>query len=241
MPYGGYVRWQVSNWNYTGNRTLRDVSVWAHSKSGNGGDDKAYGVYHEANDGTRTLHSYAEVWEPDFSVRKQWIFDGSGRATQYNVTASGDPKFQVDSTWATDANGKPNISATVTTYDPGKTYAKAKRTEQDIDVFGNMTQMRLFDWGAGTSRRVYSNTYLNAAPYASLAAGNVYIKNRLLTSSYSENGGTPVTLATNTYDNYAVGCVGLWNGCAMIATTGARQKDPAYTTEIGRASCRERV
>ena len=138
----------------------------------------------------------------------------------------------MDSTWATDANGKPNISATVTTYDPGKTYAKAKRTEQDIDVFGNMTQMRLFDWGAGTSRRVYSNTYLNAAPYASLAAGNVYIKNRLLTSSYSENGGTPVTLATNTYDNYAVGCVGLWNGCAMIATTGARQKDPAYTTSF---------
>ena len=58
LPYGGYVRWNVATWNYTGNRSLRDVSYWVHSKSGGAGDEKSYAIAHEANNGRQTLHNY---------------------------------------------------------------------------------------------------------------------------------------------------------------------------------------
>lgn len=45
----------------------------------------------------------------------------------------------------------------------------------------------------------------------------------------SENGGAPVTLVTNVYDDYNAGCSGGAN-CSIVATTNARQKDSAYTT-----------
>ena len=57
LPYGGYVRWNLTSWNYTASRTQREVSAWIHSKDGTAGAEKSYGIGHEANDGTRTLHS----------------------------------------------------------------------------------------------------------------------------------------------------------------------------------------
>ena len=81
----------------------------------------------------------------------------------------------------------------MTTYDLGQTYAASKRVEQVQDTWGNLTSMKLFNWGvsSGTPRRQFTNTYVTNPTYIT-----AYIRNRLLTTTMSENGGTPVTLVT---------------------------------------------
>jgi RHS repeat-associated protein len=234
-PYGGYVRWNLGAWNYTGSRQLRDVWQWIHSKSGSAGDEKTYGINHEANDGSRTLHNVAQVWEPDGTVFKQWSFDAAGLTTQYDVVKwpGWDFQYRTESTWSTDANGKKYISVAVATNDPGKAFAIVKKTEQTLDVFGNMTEMKLWDWKLPANpwpaaRRVYTNSYLATSPYVT-----AYIRNRLLVSSYTENGVLPATvLVSNAYDDYSPGCLGGAGSCAMLATSSARQKDAAYTGSL---------
>lgn len=234
FPQGGYLRWNLGTWNYSASRSQREITHWIH-KSQSGGSEESYPVSHETAGTTGSIHVYTGILEPSASAYKQWAFNSSGFTTQYSVYAyGGTSKLQVDSTWTTDGYGKPYIGVTTTTYDPGAAYAKSKRTEQTLDNFGNMTQMKLFDWGlsSGTPRRLYTNTYLSSGSYSSFASPNVYIKNRLLTSTYSENGGSAITLVQNEYDNYSPGCPTGIGSCAITATSGARQKDSAYTTSF---------
>jgi YD repeat-containing protein len=162
------------------------------------------------------------------TAHKFWQFNSSGLVTQHYTRAlpGSDRPLQVDSTWTTDANGKPYIGVATTTYDVGKAYQVWKRTEQTLDAYGNLTQMKVFDWGnSSTARRVYTNTYLATSNYV-----NAYIRNRLLTTTYSENGGSAETMVSHEYDNYAAGCASGVGSCAITATSGARQKDSAFGT-----------
>lgn len=49
-------------------------------------------------------------------------------------------------TWAQDAAGNPYISAAETTLDPGTAYELKRKTEQDVDVRGNLLAQRHYDW-----------------------------------------------------------------------------------------------
>ena len=54
---------------------------------------------------------------------------------------------QTDLTWAVNGLGRPYIQAQQTQIDPGQTYAKTMRSEQTVDVRGNLIQSKLSDFG----------------------------------------------------------------------------------------------
>ena len=62
-----------------------------------------------------------------------------GPYVKHNMHTSpgGKNKFRADTTWTSDGLGKPYISATVTTYDLGQSYAASKRVEQVQDTWVN--------------------------------------------------------------------------------------------------------
>ena len=112
--------------------------------------------------------------------------------------------------WTTDSVGNPYISTDTATEDEGNPTQIVKQTTQTLDQYGNVTQMKIFDYGFGsTPMRTYTNTYLATSAYTSL-----YIFNRLLSSTVTDGTHT-TTLATNVYDNatdaYCTGTYSLTN------------------------------
>jgi hypothetical protein len=234
IPYGGYARWDLAAITYNASRQVREVTAFVHAKDGTALTEKSYPLIHESNTSTLSQHAFTQLREPGGSptAAKEWIFGNpvgvAGMVTQYKVyqLPTWEIKQWVDTFWGVDGYNKPYITGSRTYDDVGKSYQVEKRVEQTQDTWGNLTSMRVFNWGAtgGTPRRQYTNTYLTTGPYAS-----AYIRNRLLSSTMSENGGAAVTLVTNEYDNYGAGCAG-GASCVITATSGARQKDAAYTT-----------
>ncbi len=94
-----------------------------------------------------------------------------------------------------------NYGTGFTALDEGQTYQKQSKREQTIDTHGNVTQVKIYDFGSGTTpaptpARVYDNTYANAG-----ALTTRHIWNRLASAVLS-GGGQSVTMVSNTYDAY---------------------------------------
>ena len=90
---------------------------------------------------------------------------------------------------------KPYISSILTTLDPGTGNQKQAKTEQTLDLYGNATQTKVYDYGSlVTPARTYTNTYLTDSNYISR-----YIRDRLTLSTVT-NGSETITLVTNGYD-----------------------------------------
>ncbi|GEM_PF-1575541 len=228
LPFGGYVRWQVSDWNYSGGRSTREVYSWVHSKSpfGTAPEEKSYYIAHEANNSNQTLHTATTVQEPDGSTIQSWWFNGSGRVTQHDVYAM--PgwvyKLRVIPAWTTDTNGKPYIGSTTTTWDVGQgVNEKWKRGDQTLDDWGNVKDAKLYDWNnSSTPKRVFDNTFWSFG-------SSVFIKNRLSQQTFMQDG-SGVTTVQNNFDQYVSNC-GITGGCAIGAVTSPRLHDSAmYTT-----------
>jgi YD repeat-containing protein len=83
--------------------------------------------------------------------------------------------------------------------DADQSWQKQKKTEQTLDIYGNVTQTKLYDYGSlSTPAKIFNSTFVTDSNYTSR-----YIRNRLLSSSVSNgSGGGTVTLVTNTYDQY---------------------------------------
>jgi YD repeat-containing protein len=242
LPFGGYVRWAVGEVVYTGGRSTREVYSWIHSKSplGSAPDEKSYYIGHETNTSSLTLHTSATVQEPDGSTLKSWTFNANGRVTQHDVIAMPGwvSKLRVVPTWTTDTYGKPYIGSTTTTWDLGQgVNEKWKRTDQLIDIWGNVTQTKLYDWNnSTTAKRIFDNTY---ADFGS----SVFLKNRVSQQTFTQDNST-VTTIENAYDQYIANCP-VSGGCAMATVSNPRLHDTAtyttsYTTRGNLTSSRSR-
>ena len=84
-----------------------------------------------------------------------------GLISQYQGLTGSTVLQQVDTTWSTNNVG-PYLSSTTTTMDPGTPYATAKRVDQVVDTWGNMTSVMLYNYD-GSTRRTYANTYSTAS------------------------------------------------------------------------------
>src|SRR5262249_25577463 len=146
-----------------------------------------------------------------------------GLVTQYqgiDTWASPIVKTQSDFTWMQDANGNSYISRTDATADPGQSYAVTARTEQTVDVNGNVTQVKNYAYGnLSTPARTTNYSYLGGSSYTSR-----YILNRL-TSAVLTDGTMSVTLVTNSYDQTTPANV-----------TGLRQWDSAMQSVTARGN-----
>jgi RHS repeat-associated protein len=195
---GGYQAWSYHNVTYTTGATFREVQTRSLSKDGVGVTN--YPFSHETS--TLNLHSYTIIDDPGGVGEKYWAFSlsgaNTGMVTQYQGRKLPGPVAltQNDFTWAQDANGNLFIRSALTTQDPGQTYQAQKRTDQDVDIYGNVTTVLNFDYNSLTTpARSYNYTYLTGSNYSSR-----YIFNRLTQAKVSTGGVGTLTLATITYD-----------------------------------------
>ena len=137
------------------------------------------------------MHSYTILDDPGGVGEKYWAFSTSGTyeglVTQYQGRQLPGPvtKTQNDFTWAQDAVSNSYISNTLTTADPGQTYQAQKQTSQIVDIYGNVTQVKNFDWGNLTSPvKTYNYTYLGGTGSHTYLTD--YIRNRLSTAMVSD-------------------------------------------------------
>ena len=57
------------------------------------------------------------------------------------------PLVQNDYIWTQDTVGNNYINSVTTTADPTQSYAAAKKTAQTLDIHGNVTQVKTYDYG----------------------------------------------------------------------------------------------
>jgi YD repeat-containing protein len=221
LPYGGYIGWVYDNVTYTNGATFRQVQTRNLSKDGI--NVTSYPFSHESS--TLNLHSYTIIDDPGGVGEKYWAFSlsgaNTGMVTQYQGRQLPGPVTltQNDFTWQQDANGNLFIQSALTTQDIGQSYQAQKRTDQNVDVHGNVTQVFQYDFNSLTTpARVYSYTYLNSSNYTSL-----YIFNRLTQATLSTPTLMPTLLATNTYDNGG-------SGGFALAPSGVTVWDSAYAS-----------
>ena len=246
FPAGGDMRWDYVNFLYGEDRDLREVSnryVSQASSGGGYGPEVVYPITHGVDSqglqgslGDFATHQTTQIYDPN-NGEKAWTFISNymtgfngdwttvGLVNQYDQRsgANGVSLKQDNFTWATDANGNHYISQDQTVMNAGQSYAQTATTQQTIDVYGNVTQKKVFDYtNANTPIRIYNYTYLNTPSYLAR-----YIRNRLVSAQVTDGyGQNPAVLTANQYDT--VSC-----SSPMPDTSTATQHDAAYAAANG--------
>ena len=224
LGYGGYLHWTYGNVTYTGGITYREVQSRYLSKDGT--SSTLYGFSHEATPGT--IHQYTIIDDPGGVGEKYWSFSQTGANTgmvgQFQGRQRPGPvtKAQNDITWTQDATGNLYIRSVLETLDPGQSYQVQKKTDQNVDIHGNVTDVFQYDYNSLTvPARIYSLKYLNTSAYTAL-----HIYDRLTQATFSSGPSNNTILATNSYDT------GGWGS----NFTGPPRWDTSYTTVTARGN-----
>ncbi len=138
---------------------------------------------------------YAFNYDPVAIAPNYWLM---GLQNEYWEKADGSNAL-LDKviTWTRDnsPSANPYISQVTSAPDQNYTPSTQMTTQQTLDGYGNVTLMKIFDYGNHTTpMRTYTNTYLDSG-YCS----TYHICNRLLASQVTD-GTNSLTLVTNTYD-----------------------------------------
>jgi len=201
LPFGGELRWTHADFAYTGGRTYREVISRQLVKQ-SGATPTTYAITRPAGDSAHYVHSQAVIDDPGGQGQRAWNFTtvagfniGLVSSFEQRQMPGSVVKAKQEYTWTQDANLRPYISAVVATIDPGTGNQKQSKTEQTLDVYGNVTQTKQYAFGnLTTPARTYTNTYLASGNYPTY-----HLNNRLLTSQVTDGTNT-VTLVSNTYD-----------------------------------------
>jgi len=222
LPYGGYLGWQFSNYQYVGTRLQPEVQNRYLSKDGSIPSQTTYQILRDPADSNRNVHQFAYLLDPGNVGAKVWFFYTD--SSQFNVgllVAHEDRQFpgptivvRRDYTWTQDSVGNPFLSTALTTVDPGANQTQKKVT-QSIDTHGNLTAMNVYDFGnLTTPARSYTYYYLSDANYTSR-----YIYNRVTSVwLFSQQ------LIGNAYDNQATGGCASY-GASLSNASGQREHD----------------
>jgi len=201
FPYQGELRWTYNEFTFTGNRTVREVATRQLVKQ-SGATPWNYTISHPSGDTAQSAHSATTLDDAGGIGQRYWTFVTSagftnGLVATFEKRAVPGPvlKEKETYTWTQDAAGRPYVGTVLSESFHTDSTVKQSKTEQTLDVYGNLTQMKQYDFGnLATAARTYTNTYLTGANYTSR-----YIFNRL-TQAQVTNGTNTVTLASNTYD-----------------------------------------
>ncbi len=208
LPYGGHLRWDHYNYTYTDSQTHPEVQYRYLAKAA-GAPETTYTL---GRDGGDTYHGHAYLSGPAGVGSINWTFMACGLVSnKWTYTDQGVAKLHHEYGWSSDSQGNGYISSVTTTHDTWQTYEKQFKTEQTLDIHGNVTQRKIYDFGNLTTPvRTYNYTYLTDSNYTSR-----HIRNRLATGELSVPGAT-ITLVTNTYDS-----------TSLTNRTGLREHDTA--------------
>jgi hypothetical protein len=203
FPYGATISWGYSPFTYAGSRTQREVNGRGmYTIAGGSFADYPIAFSQTANS---FFHASSQIQDAGGVSEKVFNFGTTTGQAGYGLLAEAQTlvawntttgaQFD-DYTWTTDSAGNPYITTDLTTQDHGNTTQVQKQTTQTRDQYGNLLQMKVYNYGnLTTPARTYTNTYLTGSNYTSR-----YIFNRLLTSTVTDGTNT-TTLATNVYDN----------------------------------------
>ncbi len=219
-PYGGHLRWTYAPYTLATTLTYREVQDRYLSMSSGAAETTIALV--RGNDSSYNVHQSATLDDQPANSEKYWTFQTSGtfiglQATYEERTYSTHtPLSHLDFTWSqTMSSSNSYISGTITRLNPG-TSEIDKQTTQALDQYGNLQNMWVYNFGAGSYgslARTYTNTYLSTSNYTPL-----YIFNRLKKSTVTDGTNT-ATLVSNSYD-----------GGTLSNVTGPYEHDASYST-----------
>ena len=165
LPYQGYLQYDYTTTAYPNGLSYREVVHRYLSKDGITSTE--YPLSHEASP-TGSIHQYTQLDDPSGTGEKYWAFAASGASaglvTQYQGRQMPGqvPLVQNDYIWTQDTVGNNYINSVTTTADPTQSYAAAKKTAQTLDIHGNVTQVKTYDYGNLTTPvRTDNYTYLS--------------------------------------------------------------------------------
>jgi RHS repeat-associated protein len=210
LPNGGALRWAYQNVTYGNGATYREVSQRQLSKTGE--SFTTYPITYGSSPGYSTNQS-TTITDAGGVGQKYWAFSQTGANTGMVTTYQGQQlpgpvtKTQNAFTWNQDNLGNLYIGSTLTTLDPGQSYQAQKRTDQTVDINGNVLKVFQFDYNSLTTpARIYTYTYLNSSAYTAK-----YIFNRMTQATLAVGAFNAVTLATTSYDS------SIYNGGAFTS------------------------
>ena len=216
-PFGGILGWQYRGYTYGDGHMYREVQTRTMRPS-SGASTYTWNL---ALDNNPTLHGSATMTDVGAGTTKVWTFQTSGTFAgltgSYEERDSGNTALlRKDYTWAQDPGGVPYVATDLTTLNPGAAYAVQMKTTQTVDLYGNLLQSNVYNYGnLSTPARTYDYTYLMDSNYTSR-----YIRNRLRQVTVTA-GANATTLISNTYDTNS--------GCgALRDRTGIGMHDAAY-------------
>jgi RHS repeat-associated protein len=203
LPYQGELRWLYNEFAFSGSRSVREVYQRQVVKQ-SGATQWTYTISHPSGDSGYSARSQATLDDASGIGQRVWNFGTAtgltnGLVTSYEQRHTPGPvtKRKQDYTWVQDSNGRPYIGTVLVTIDPGQSYQKQSKTEQTLDVFGNLTLRKEYAFGnLVTPAKTYTNTYSTTVPHQIY-----YIRNRLWNSQVTD-GVSTVTLVSNQYDAY---------------------------------------
>ena len=182
-----------------------------------------------AEDSGHFNHTYVEVKDVRANASRAWWFGQAAGdtllATQHEKRdlASGNPvKARQTYGWSQNGSGNWYTSAVTEAVDPdAPSGAASKRTEQEVDGYGNVVATRTYGYD-GSLARSYTSSYLSDPTYTSR-----YMRNRLVSSAVSD-GATTVTLVRNAYDQGPC----LSYPVMLTEMAGAYEHDAAYNASF---------
>jgi len=198
-PLGGTLRWEYRDFTFAGNRTVREVQR-RYMRANAAQPEQMHVFSHgDAGDTARSYHAYTVVAINGLPGDKVWWFNPDRRLSGYEERGAAyslKTKKQFLWSYSNPGNSQPYISEVTTTIDYGSAQQKQSRVRQTLDAYGNVTQVKLYDFGlAEGDARVYMNQYLADTNWTSR-----YIRNRLTIATVTK-GGTSIELARHTYDH----------------------------------------
>jgi len=217
LPTGGGLAWTYRNVTYTGSITYRELATRSLSS-----DLVTWATYSLAHETTpANLHQFTTVSDPSGTSQKYWAFSltgaNTGIVTQFQGQQLPGPvtKTQNDLTWAQDSTGNLFIRSSLTTLDPGQSYQAQKKTDQNVDIHGNVTDVMQYAFNSlSNPARISHYTYVSYPAHT---------YNRLSQATVADGStSTPVTLVTNSFDTTAItqysGSIPQWDTAYLSAT-----------------------
>uniref|UniRef100_Q024R2 YD repeat protein n=1 Tax=Solibacter usitatus (strain Ellin6076) TaxID=234267 RepID=Q024R2_SOLUE len=225
-PLGATLQWQHRTFTYATGVSVREVQNRFMTSASVPGAT-TYGYYFDRDDGGSwgPIHQWAEVWDATANVIKIWAYNysGPGYSLPYGYWELRDTYDNVmlchGFTWGVDTAGNWYVGTLTTALNPGHSYGVTSATTQIRDIYGNIKQSQVYDYGSSSPNRTYNYTYLHETDSNYLSR---YIRNRVKTVTVS---GITTPLVTNYYDSVAIG-----DPCysGLTPRTGLPRHDDSY-------------
>jgi RHS repeat-associated protein len=224
-PFGGTLGWTYKTFTYSGGVAIREVDT--RSASWVSGSTNTWSFRHPSSEDTTPPGLHAWVSINDNGAQSTKFYWSAVISSNNLVAPTAYEEWNPDSTvnlhkdfaWTSDGTGNAYTGQVTTTMNPGTSYAVTSKSAQTMDIYGNLTQSQLFDYGnLTTAARTYNVTYAYQSDSTYLSK---YIFNRPTLTTVTTTGGT-TTLSGASYDQSTLQDPG--------AGSYLRQHDTAFDT-----------